>query len=59
MLIKVELEGGKTVLLNDSQVCSVVAYSPDNIGCIVRMSNGDEYLVLKPTYKQWENDTFV
>jgi len=59
MLIKVELEGGSARLINDEQICSVAQYSPDSTACIIRMSNGDEYLVVSPPYKNWENDTFL
>ncbi len=71
-MIKIHLYSGRIKLINENQVCSIDPIDPvgpvgptDPVdptapgNCRIRMSNGDEFFVVKPSYKQWENDTFV
>lgn len=48
------LEDGKKKLINESQVVSVG--EGKNKLVHLRMSNGDEIIIKKPAYEDWEND---
>ncbi|MHA2279591.1 MAG: hypothetical protein ACXAC5_01685 [Promethearchaeota archaeon] len=51
------LENGQKVLINERQVASVRPDEKDR--AIVKMSNGDEFIVTSPIYDDWENDFHV
>jgi hypothetical protein len=53
----IHLENGQKVLINEQQVATV---QPDVKGrAIVKMSNGDEFVVVSPAYDAWEDDFHV
>ena len=53
----VQKEDGKCVVLNEAHVSTV---SPHEKGyAIVRMSNGDELILINPAYDEWENDAIA
>ena len=61
--IKATTTDGDTILINEEQVATVI------VGAIlpgkktntakVKMSNGDEFILAKPSWDEWENDLFV
>lgn len=56
-----KLKDGKIRLINEDQVCTVEP--GEKLDCniraaIVRMSNGEELIVISPDWDQWENDLF-
>ena len=62
--ILVTLYGGKRIIINEIQICSVESktkQSPydDETGALVRMSNGDVFDVILPRWEEWHNDVLV
>lgn len=56
-LVKITLTDQKEMLINETQVVSI---SPlDEHTCRIRMSNGENYDIISPPYKDWENDFLV
>lgn len=60
-IVLATLDDGKKRLINEDQVCTVGpgAKGDNNLRhAVVRMSNGEELIVVDPDWDQWENDLF-
>ena len=52
--LKIILQNSETIIINEDQVCSIKR--GDSLLTWIKMSNGEEFLCLSPTYEEWEND---
>ena len=57
--LKVTTTGGTVVIINENQVVSVEKAKASNAAARIAMSNGDVYVIEKPSYEEWENDCLV
>lgn len=60
-IVLAKLKDGKVRLINEDQVCTVSPgerITSNKKEAIVRMSNGEELVVIEPDWDQWENDLF-
>jgi hypothetical protein len=48
------LQDKRKIVINEEQVCSIEDF---NGAARIKMSNGDQFVCISPTFEQWENDT--
>ena len=61
-ILKLITQDNKTFLINELQVSSIQQgdrLDKDKHFAIIRMANGDEFIVKDPEFGAWENDLFV
>ena len=60
--LELTMRTGEKIIINEEQVVSVHPPRPSGLtaGCtLIKMSNGEEYLILSPPYDDWHNDIFI
>lgn len=50
-----DAQATKSIILCENNICSVEQYESSKYAAI-KMSNGDEFICISPSYDQWEND---
>lgn len=56
MLQKIITTHDESIIINTDQMCSFQKF---NSYVLIKMSNGDHFVVKHPTYDAWENDLFM
>ena len=51
--VEITLQDKRKILINEEQVCSIENL---NGAAKIKMSNGDEFVCVSPSYEQWAND---